>query len=455
MKYISTRGEPKELGFEDVLLKGLAPDGGLYVPLEWPSLDFNKLDNEFYWQDAAEVLLPFVSDFINKDDLNSLTERAYKSFERHDMTPLIQLDDNKYLLELFHGPTLAFKDFAMLLLAELFDVSLKKRKEKITIIGATSGDTGSAAIEAFKNSKNVNVFIFFPKDRVSEIQRKQMTTTNGDGVFPVEIDGTFDDCQNIVKSLFNDLNFNDEVNLGAINSINWGRIAAQIVYYFTSYKLLKNGPISYSVPTGNFGDILAGWAAKKMGLPIANLLIATNENDILARALETGVYSIDKAIATMSPSMDIQISSNFERLLFEAYDRDSSKIKSLMNNLKENNKFIIDDHALNFIKKDFIAKSISEKETKDCIANVYKKTGYILDPHTAVGYASIDILKSEGSIVTLGTAHPSKFPKAVKSSLGKIPEMPERLKKVMSGDEIFSEMSTDLEKIKEFIRFNT
>ena len=342
MKYISTRGELKELGFEDVLLKGLAPDGGLYVPLEWPSLDFNKLDNEFYWQDAAEVLLPFVSDFINKDDLNSLTERAYKSFERQDMTPLIQLDDNKYLLELFHGPTLAFKDFAMLLLAELFDVSLKKRKEKITIIGATSGDTGSAAIEAFKNSKNVNVFIFFPKDRVSEIQRKQMTTTNGDGVFPVEIDGTFDDCQNIVKSLFNELNFNDEVNLGAINSINWGRIAAQIVYYFTSYKLLKNGPISYSVPTGNFGDILAGWAAKKMGLPIANLLIATNENDILARALKTGVYSIDKAIATMSPSMDIQISSNFERLLFEAYDRDSSKIKSLMNNLKENNKFIID-----------------------------------------------------------------------------------------------------------------
>ena len=377
MKYISTRGEPKKLGFEDVLLKGLAPDGGLYVPLEWPSLDFNKLDNEFYWQDAAEVLLPFVSDFINKDDLNSLTERAYKSFERQDMTPLIQLDDNKYLLELFHGPTLAFKDFAMLLLAELFDVSLKKRKEKITIIGATSGDTGSAAIEAFKNSKNVNVFIFFPKDRVSEIQRKQMTTTNGDGVFPVEIDGTFDDCQNIVKSLFNDLNFNDEVNLGAINSINWGRIAAQIVYYFTSYKLLKNGPISYSVPTGNFGDILAGWAAKKMGLPIANLLIATNENDILARALETGVYSIDKAIATMSPSMDIQISSNFERLLFEAYDRDSSKIKSLMNNLKENNKFIIDDHALNFIKKDFIAKSISEKETKDCIANIYKKTSYL------------------------------------------------------------------------------
>jgi L-threonine synthase (EC 4.2.3.1) len=235
----------------------------------------------------------------------------------------------------------------------IFDLSLKNKKERITIIGATSGDTGSAAIEAFKNSENVNVFIFFPKDRVSEIQKKQMTTTIGEGVFPVEINGTFDDCQNIVKALFNDLNFNNEVNLGAINSINWGRIAAQIVYYFTSFKLIENGPISYSVPTGNFGDILPGWVAKKMGLPIDNLLIATNENDILARALENGIYFLDKAKATMSPSMDIQISSNFERLLFEAYDRDAIKIRNLLNSLKENNEFLIDNHALSFYKKRF------------------------------------------------------------------------------------------------------
>ena len=370
------------------------------------------------------------------------------------MTPLIQLDDNKYLLELFHGPTLAFKDFAMLLLAELFDLSLKKRNERITIIGATSGDTGSAAIEAFKNSENVNVFIFFPKDRVSEIQKKQMTTTIGEGVFPVEINGTFDDCQNIVKALFNDLNFNNEVNLGAINSINWGRIAAQIVYYFTSFKLIENGPVSYSVPTGNFGDILAGWVAKKMGLPIDNLLIATNENDILARALENGIYSIDKAKATMSPSMDIQISSNFERLLFEAYDRDAIKIRNLMNSLKENNEFLIDNNALSFIKKDFLAKSINEKATSDCIADVYKKSGYILDPHSAVGYAATDVLSSDKQIITLGTAHPSKFPNAVKGSLGSIPDMPERLKKVMNGDEKFSEMSIEISKIKDFIRSN-
>ena len=454
MKYISTRGESKELGFEEVLLKGLAPDGGLYVPLEWPSLDFNKLNNQFYWQDAADVLYPFFKDFINKEELNLLTKKAYSSFETEDMTPLIQLDDNKYLLELFHGPTLAFKDFAMLLLAELFDLSLKKRNERITIIGATSGDTGSAAIEAFKNSENVNVFIFFPKDRVSEIQKKQMTTTIGEGVFPVEINGTFDDCQNIVKALFNDLNFNNEVNLGAINSINWGRIAAQIVYYFTSFKLIENGPVSYSVPTGNFGDILAGWVAKKMGLPIDNLLIATNENDILARALENGIYSIDKAKATMSPSMDIQISSNFERLLFEAYDRDAIKIRNLMNSLKENNEFVIDNNALSFIKKDFLAKSINEKATSDCIADVYKKSGYILDPHSAVGYAATDVLSSDKQIITLGTAHPSKFPNAVKGSLGSIPDMPERLKKVMNGDEKFSEMSIEISKIKDFIRSN-
>ena len=277
MKYISTRGKSQNLQFEDVLLRGLAPDGGLYIPKEWPTLNYNDLKNDKYHMIAAEILYPFFDSFINYDDLIKLTENAYRSFDIEEMAPLVELEENRYILELFHGPTLAFKDFAMLLLSELFDLSLKKRNEKITIIGATSGDTGSAAIEAFKNSQNVNVFIFFPKGRVSEVQRKQMTTTDGQGVFPIEIDGTFDDCQNIVKDLFKDKNFNNEVKLGAINSINWGRIAAQIVYYFTSFKLLNNESVSYSVPTGNFGDILAGWVAKKMGLPIKNLMIATNE----------------------------------------------------------------------------------------------------------------------------------------------------------------------------------
>ena len=314
---------------------------------------------------------------------------------------------------------------------------------------------GSAAIEAFKNNQNVNVFIFFPKGRVSEVQRKQMTTTDGQGVFPIEIDGTFDDCQNIVKDLFKDKNFNSEVKLGAINSINWGRIAAQIVYYFTSFKLLDNGPVSYSVPTGNFGDILAGWVAKKMGLPIKNLMIATNENDILSRALKTGIYSIDKAKATISPSMDIQISSNFERLLFEAYNRKASNIEELMDSLRDSKEFNIEKSALNFIKNDFLATSISEKETKECIADVYKKTGYILDPHSAVGYAASMLMDdSSGAIVTLGTAHPSKFPIAVENSINIKPEIPERLKKIMNKSENFSKMEIDLKKIKNFISTN-
>ena len=349
MEYISTRGKSKNLQFEDVLLTGLAPDGGLYVPKEWPLLNYNELKNTDYHKIAAEILHPFLSSFVSYNDLIKLTENAYRSFETKEMAPLVQLEENRYILELFHGPTLAFKDFAMLLLAELFDLSLKKRNEKITIIGATSGDTGSAAIEAFKNSQNVNVFIFFPKGRVSEVQRKQMTTTDGSNIFPIEIDGTFDDCQNIVKDLFKDNIFNTEVKLGAINSINWGRIAAQIVYYFTSFKLLKNDLVSYSVPTGNFGDILAGWVAKQMGLPIKNLMIATNENDILSRALKTGIYSIDKAKATISPSMDIQISSNFERLLFEAYDRDSLSIDNLMDNLKNSKA----NNTLRAYKSDF------------------------------------------------------------------------------------------------------
>ena len=455
MEYISTRGKSKNLQFEDVLLTGLAPDGGLYVPKEWPLLNYNELKNTDYHKIAAEILHPFLSSFVSYNDLIKLTENAYRSFETKEMAPLVQLEENRYILELFHGPTLAFKDFAMLLLAELFDLSLKKRNEKITIIGATSGDTGSAAIEAFKNSQNVNVFIFFPKGRVSEVQRKQMTTTDGSNIFPIEIDGTFDDCQNIVKDLFKDNIFNTEVKLGAINSINWGRIAAQIVYYFTSFKLLKNDLVSYSVPTGNFGDILAGWVAKQMGLPIKNLMIATNENDILSRALKTGIYSIDKAKATISPSMDIQISSNFERLLFEAYDRNSLSIDNLMDNLKNSKEFKIEKNALNFIRNDFLATSITEQETKECISDVYKKTGYILDPHTAVGYAASRSLDDKnGVIVTLGTAHPSEFPIAVEDSIKIKPDIPDRLKKVLNKTENFSKMEIDLKKIKNFISTN-
>ena len=453
MKYISTRGKSQNLQFEDVLLTGLAPDGGLYVPKEWPILNHSKLKNDKYHKIAAEILYPFLDSFVSYDDLIKLTENAYRSFDVEEMAPLVKLEENRYILELFHGPTLAFKDFAMLLLAELFDLSLKKRNEKITIIGATSGDTGSAAIEAFKNSQNVNVFIFFPKGRVSEVQRKQMTTTDGQGVFPIEIDGTFDDCQNIVKDLFKDKNFNNEVKLGAINSINWGRIAAQIVYYFTSFKLLNNGPVSYSVPTGNFGDILAGWVAKKMGLPIKSLMIATNENDILSRALKTGTYSIDKAKATISPSMDIQISSNFERLLFESLNKDSEKLRNLFIELKENNGFRIDNDTLSYIKNDFKSGKASERKVKDTISRIYKVSNIILDPHTAVGfYASAKKLDTDVPMVNLGTAHPAKFSQAVIDAIGLEPEIPDRLKNIINKKEKFTELDNNSEALIGFIR---
>ena len=385
MKYISTRGNAPILNFEEALLTGLASDGGLYLPVSWPKINTSEIPKGKYWEKATFLMLPFVGDFLNEQELLRLTKRAYSHFPSDEAAPLRKLKNNKFLLELYHGPTLAFKDFAMLILAELFEAALEKKGKKITILGATSGDTGSAAIEAFKNSNHADVFILFPKGRVSETQRRQMTTVSSKSVYPIEIDGTFDDCQNLVKSLFQEKKFREETNLAAINSINWGRVAAQIVYYFTSFELLGEEKVSFSVPTGNFGDILAGWVAKKMGLPISQLIVATNENDILNRAILSGDYSLGKVHATISPSMDIQISSNFERMLFEAYNRDSREISSLMNELVSNRGFTIKDSALNFIKNDFISNKASEEDTKKTIRKFYKEENIIIDPHTAVG----------------------------------------------------------------------
>ena len=353
MKYISTRGKAPELGFEDVLLSGLANDGGLYIPKEWPELDYKDLPTASYSEQAAYVIYPFVSDFINFEVLNDITNQAYSQFPTKKAIDLKEVEKGNYLLELFHGPTLAFKDFAMLLLAQFFETSLSKRNKSITILGATSGDTGSAAIEAFKDNKHCTVFILFPKGRVSEIQRKQMTTVDSTSIYPIEIDGTFDDCQNLVKHLFQNLEFKEEVSLGAINSINWARVAAQIVYYFSTFQQLQSNKVSFSVPTGNFGDVLAGWVAKKMGLPIDKLIVATNDNDILDRAISNGDYFQEEVKATTSPSMDIQISSNFERLLFESLNRDSAKLRNLFKELNENKGFRISNDALAFIRNDF------------------------------------------------------------------------------------------------------
>ena len=456
MKYISTRGKAPELGFEDVLLSGLANDGGLYIPKEWPELDYKDLPTASYPEQAAYVIYPFVSDFINFEVLNDITSQAYSQFPTKKAIDLKEVEKGNYLLELFHGPTLAFKDFAMLLLAQFFETSLSKRNKSITILGATSGDTGSAAIEAFKDNKHCTVFILFPKGRVSEIQRKQMTTVDSASIYPIEIDGTFDDCQNLVKHLFQNLEFKEEVSLGAINSINWARVAAQIVYYFSTFQQLQSNKVSFSVPTGNFGDVLAGWVAKKMGLPIDKLIVATNDNDILDRAISNGDYFQEEVKATTSPSMDIQISSNFERLLFESLNRDSAKLRNLFKELNENKGFRISNDALAFIRNDFKSGKASEEIVKDTISRIHKASNIIIDPHTAVGfYASASELNFNVPMVNLGTAHPAKFSKAVIDAIGLEPEIPDRVKNIINKKEKFTQLENNSETLISFIRKHT
>ena len=453
MKYISTRGKAPELGFEDVLLSGLANDGGLYIPKEWPKLDYKELPTTSYSEQAAYVIYPFVKGFLSYEELNDIASQAYSHFPSKEAIRLKEVEKGNYLLELFHGPTLAFKDFAMLLLAQFFETSLSKKNKSITILGATSGDTGSAAIEAFKNNKHCTVFILFPKGRVSEIQRKQMTTVDSASIYAIEIDGTFDDCQNLVKHLFQNLEFKEEVSLGAINSINWARVAAQIVYYFSTFQQLQSNRVSFSVPTGNFGDVLAGWVAKKMGLPIDKLIVATNDNDILDRAISNGDYFQEEVKATTSPSMDIQISSNFERLLFESLDRDPEKLRNLFKELKENNGFRIGNDTLTYIRNDFKSGKASEEKVKDTISRIHKASNIILDPHTAVGfYASASELNFDVPMVNLGTAHPAKFSKAVIDAIGFEPEIPDRLKNIINKKERFTQLENNSEALISFIR---
>jgi len=453
MKYISTRGKAPELGFEDVLLSGLANDGGLYIPKEWPKLDYKELPTASYSEQAAYIIYPFVKGFLNYEELNDIASQAYSHFPSKEAIGLKEVEKGNYLLELFHGPTLAFKDFAMLLLAQFFETSLSKKNKSITILGATSGDTGSAAIEAFKNNKHCTVFILFPKGRVSEIQRKQMTTVDSASIYPIEIDGTFDDCQNLVKHLFQNLEFKEEVSLGAINSINWARVAAQIVYYFSTFQQLQSNRVSFSVPTGNFGDVLAGWVAKKMGLPIDKLIVATNDNDILDRAISNGDYFQEEVKATTSPSMDIQISSNFERLLFESLHRDPEKLRNLFKELKKNNGFRIGNDTLTYIRNDFKSGKASEEKVKDTISRIHKASNIILDPHTAVGfYASASELNLDVPMVNLGTAHPAKFSKAVIDAIGFEPEIPDRLKNIINKKEKFTQLENNSEALISFIR---
>ncbi len=461
MLHVSTRGAAAPLSFSDALLAGLARDGGLYVPESWPQLTKPAIADlaGLRYADAAKIVLrPLIDGEIANADLDRMIEEAYATFRHPAVCPLTQLDDNLFLLELFHGPTLAFKDVAMQLLGRLMDHVLRARGARATIVGATSGDTGSAAVEAFRGLDQVDIFILFPEGRVSEVQRRQMTSVGAHNVHAIAIDGNFDDCQNIVKALFQHADFADDVRLSGVNSINWARVAAQAVYYFTSAVALgaPHRPISFAVPTGNFGDILAGWVAKRMGLPIDRLMIGTNANDILARTLKHGAYEVRGVHPTTSPSMDIQISSNFERLLFEALGRDSTSLGRLMAGLKQSGGFQLDPSVLETVRAEFDAAAVSEAEVMAEIARTHAETGHVIDPHSAIGvHAARKLLRQapHTPVVALATAHAAKFPDAVAKAVGgRRPELPPHLADLMDRPETFSRVANDQAAVETFIR---
>ena len=458
MHYVSTRGAAERLAFDDVVLSGLARDGGLYVPETWPRLsddDIRSWGALDYPALAVKVMTPFMTgSCIGPERLFDLVSEAYAGFRHRAVTPLSQLAVNDWLLELYHGPTLAFKDLALQCLGRLFDDILAARGQTVTIVGATSGDTGSAAIEAVRDRENVRIFMLHPKGRVSEVQRRQMTSVMAPNVFNIAVEGNFDDCQALVKDLFNDLPFRDEVNLSAVNSINWARVMAQVVYYFHAALSLggPERPVAFSVPTGNFGDVFAGYVAARMGLPVAGLVVATNVNDILARTLNSGAHALGTVTPTISPSMDIQVSSNFERLLFDLYDRDGGAISRLMTELKTEKSFTLDQGILARAAELFRAERVDENETKAIMAAVWRESGRLIDPHTAVGLAAARRRAAPGTpMVTLSTAHPAKFPDAVKAATGEHPALPKALADLLDRPERFDTLANDAAALKAYI----
>ena len=455
MNYVSTRNKSKTFKFKDVFLKGLADDGGLFVPeaeFKFNSKKLNSLKDLDYNELAKEIISPFVDDFINDHDLSKIIKKSYSSFRKQNVINLIKVED-RFILELFHGPTLAFKDVAMQLLGNFYEYYLENNNEKINIVVATSGDTGAAAIEAIKGKKNLNIFVLHPHNRISSVQRKIMTTVKDNNVFNIAINGNFDDCQNLVKSMFEDKNFSNSINMSGVNSINWARIIAQSVYYFYSYFLIedKTKPINFSVPTGNFGDVYAGYLAKKMGLPINKLLVATNQNDILHRAISEGKYVSEKVFETLSPSMDIQVASNFERLIYDLNDKDANLTSEIMKTIKKDKSYIINEITLQKINSDFLSASLSEDEIIKTISDVYKKNKLILDPHTAIGFAAFDRVSLEGNNIVLATAHPSKFPDAINKALDMSAELPKELQYVLSEKENYDIIENNLTSIKNHI----
>jgi len=455
MKYISTRSSAKEFNFSEVFIKGLADDGGLYVPKslkKYSTEELLELKNLNYNELSTEIINLFSADFISREELSSLIKKSYSTFREKDVVKISSLGELK-LLELFHGPTLAFKDIAMQFIGNLYEYYLSKNDKKINIIVATSGDTGAAAIDAIKGKSNLNIFVLHPNNRISSVQRKIMTTVEEKNVFNIAIDGNFDDCQNLVKSMFADNKFSNSIDMSGVNSINWVRIVAQTVYYFFSYfqACQINEKINFSVPTGNFGDVYAGYLSKKMGLPIDKLIVATNQNDILHRAISKGQYKAHSVVETLSPSMDIQVASNFERLIYDINDQNTDKTSKIMQSIKNEKKYLIEEKELKKIRKDFVSETISEQELLSCIKKVYENYKIIIDPHTAVGLGALEKINLAGKNIVLSTAHPCKFPEAIKKAINIKSELPDNLNYILNKKENFVVMNNDIEEVKKYI----
>ncbi|MDC0988508.1 threonine synthase [Candidatus Pelagibacter sp.] len=456
MEYISTRNSSKTFNFKEVFIKGLADDGGLFIPKSLNKFSEAEIDSfkKLSYQDLAKnIIFSFIGDFMSENDLSRIIDKSYSVFREKNVVKLIKVGDRS-VLELFHGPTLAFKDVAMQLLGNFYEYYLNNENEKINIVVATSGDTGAAAIDAIKGKKNVNIFVLHPHNRVSSVQRKLMTTGKEQNVINIAINGNFDDCQNLVKSMFADKIFSNEIRMSGVNSINWARIIAQSVYYFYSYFLVedKDRPLNFSVPTGNFGDVYAGYLAKKMGLPINKLVVATNQNDILHRAISKGSYEVEKVTETISPSMDIQIASNFERLIYDLNDCDDGKTINVMKDIREKGKYIIDQERLNKINTDFLSSKMSEEEVLETIKKVYEKFDIVLDPHSAIGYGAFDKVNLSGNNIVLATAHACKFPDAIKNAINLKAELPKELMYILSEKENFDIIDNNIDKVKQHIK---
>ena len=453
MEYISTRNKSLKYNFKDVFLRGLAPDGGLFIPKQikkYNEAELKKLSVLSYVDLATEIIFNFCSPSIEKNNLKKMIKKSYETFSSEEVIKIKKFGD-LHLIELYHGPTLAFKDIAMQVLGNMYEEFNISSDNKINIIVATSGDTGSAAIAALNDRKNINLFVLHPHNKISNIQRKIMTTIGSNNVYNIAIKGTFDDCQKIVKEMFSENTFREKINMSGVNSINWARIICQIVYYFYSYYKLQNKKVSFAVPTGNFGDVFAGYVAKKMGLPIEKLIVATNENDILERVINTGEYKPTKVKQSLSPSMDVQISSNFERLLFYVVKEDDKQVSLFMNDLKSKGSFLLNKEQIAFIKKDFSAKKINDKETIEIIKNFSKEYNFVIDPHTATAVGASKDIKDSSEILILGTAHPYKFLETIKMATSQKMDTPKQIAHLMDKKENYDILENNINDVKNYI----